>query len=185
VRTLLDWTVTIAVAVTAVLVFQAEVAKPYRIPTSSMEPTLHCARPAAGCLARHSDRVIANRLAYRLGDPERGDIVVLDTPAGAEARCNARGAYVKRLIGLPGEVWEQRAGVVFVDGRRLIEPYVVPTRRDARTFPPRRIPDDHFFFMGDNRSASCDSREWGPVPRGKLIGRVDLTYWPPRRVSAR
>ena len=183
VRTLLDWTVTIAAAVAVVLVFQAEVAKPYRIPTSSMEPTLHCARPVDGCLARHSDRVIANRLAYRLGAPQRGDIVVFETPDEAKTRCNAGGVFVKRLVALPGEVWEQRDGIVFIDGRRLAEPYIEAGRRDRRTLPGRRIPAGHYFVMGDNRRLSCDSRDWGPVPRGNLIGRVDLTYWPPQRAS--
>ena len=76
VRTLIDWTLTITLAAVAVLIFQAEVAKPYRIPTSSMEPTLHCAKPADGCKSRVSDRVIANRLVYRFHKPERGDIIV-------------------------------------------------------------------------------------------------------------
>lgn len=74
-RTLVDWAVTLTLAVVGVLVFQAEVAKPYRIPSASMEPTLHCA-PASGCKARFSDRVIANRIVYRFSDPKRGDIVV-------------------------------------------------------------------------------------------------------------
>ena len=73
-RTIVDWLVTIAVAVAFVLAFQAQVAKPYRIPTSSMEPTLHCAKPGAFCEGRFSDRVIANRLAFRFRDPERGEI---------------------------------------------------------------------------------------------------------------
>jgi signal peptidase I len=85
VRTAIDWALTIACAAAFVLVFQAEVAKPYRIPTASMEPTLHCARPISGCRATLSDRVIANRLAYRLRSPRRGEIVVFETPAAAAA----------------------------------------------------------------------------------------------------
>ena len=77
-RTAIDWAVTIACAAAFVLVFQAEVAKPYRIPTASMEPTLHCARPVSGCRATFSDRVIANRLAYRFRSPRRGEIVVFE-----------------------------------------------------------------------------------------------------------
>ena len=73
-RTIVDWFVTVAVAVAFVLAFQAEVAKPYRIPSPSMKPTLHCAKPVEDCEGRFSDRVIANRLAYRFRDPERGDI---------------------------------------------------------------------------------------------------------------
>ncbi len=79
-RKIVDWLVTIAVAVVIVLAFQAEVAKPYRIPTSSMERTLHCAKPGDSCEGRFSDRVIANRFAYRFRDPERGQIVVFTAP---------------------------------------------------------------------------------------------------------
>jgi len=78
-----DWIVTLLVAVLFVLVFEAEVAKPYRIPSASMEPTLHCARPAEGCEAATSDRVIADRLAYRFHGPQRGDIVVFTAPSAA------------------------------------------------------------------------------------------------------
>src|SRR5215210_7980661 len=80
-RTLLDWGLTIMIAAGTVLVFQAEVAKPYRIPSASMEPTLHCAKPASGCRARLADRVIANRLVYRFHAPRRGDIIVFTAPA--------------------------------------------------------------------------------------------------------
>ena len=85
-RTVLDWSVTLAVAVAFVLAFQAEVAKLYRIPTSSMEPTLHCAKPGAWCEGRFDDRVVANRVAYRFGDPKRGQIVVFTAPRAAD-RC--------------------------------------------------------------------------------------------------
>ena len=85
-RTIVDWSVTIALAAAFVLAFQAEVAKPYRIPTSSMEPTLHCAKPGDFCEGRFDDRVVANRLAYRFGDPKRGQIVVFTAPRTAE-RC--------------------------------------------------------------------------------------------------
>src|SRR5438093_13006469 len=79
-RTIVDWLVTISVAVAFVLIFEAEVAKPYRIPSSSMEPTLHCAKPGDWCRGSFSDRVIANRLAYDFGSPKRGQIVVFKAP---------------------------------------------------------------------------------------------------------
>ena len=85
-RKVIDWVGTIALAVGFVLVFEAEVAKPYRIPSSSMEPTLHCAKPGSFCEAQISDRVLVNRLAYRFGSPKRGQIVVFKAPAAA-ARC--------------------------------------------------------------------------------------------------
>jgi signal peptidase I len=184
-RKALDWIVTLAVAAAFVLVFEAEVAKPYRIPSASMEPTLHCAKPASECRGQFNDRVIANRLAYRFGDPKRGQIVVFTAPAAASQCGSGDGGstFVKRLIGLPGEQVSERAGVVYVDGKRLAEPYIDPQMRDTRTLAPRRIPPGRYFFMGDDRVFSCDSRTWGTVPRSSLIGRVLLTYWPPTRIS--
>jgi signal peptidase I len=183
IRTVIDWAVTIAVAAAAVLVVQAEVAKPYRIPTSSMEPTLHCAKPADGCQSRLSDRVIANRLVYRFHEPEREDIIVFDTPSKIEAACNARGTFVKRIVGLPGEEISMRSGYLFVNGVRLDEQrYLRAAYRGNETGDWGRVPDDGYFVLGDNRTMSCDSRRWGVVPRKNIIGRVDLVYWPPNRV---
>jgi signal peptidase I len=184
-RKVTEWVLTLAVAAVVVLVFEAEVAKPYRIPSASMETTLHCARPAPGCEASHNDRVIANRLSYRFGDPKRGQIVVFKAPTAA-ARCgedDGGKTFVKRLIGLPGDVVSERDGVVYVDGRKLDEPYVDPRLRDTRTATWPRVPPGQYFFMGDDRAFSCDSRTWGTVPRSSLIGRVMLTYWPLDRIS--
>ena len=184
-RTILDWGVTVVVAVGVVLAFQAEVAKPYVIPTPSMEPTLHCAKPVPLCEGRFSDRVLANRLAFRFRDPKRGEIVVFETPRAAE-RCglgDGGSTFVKRIVGLPGEVVSARDGVVHIDGKPLAEPYLAPGRRGHETARRRRVAPGHYFMLGDNRMHSCDSRDWGTVPRSSLIGPVDLRYWPPDRVS--
>jgi signal peptidase I len=186
-RTIVDWLVTIALAVVFVLAFQAQVAKPYVVPSPSMEPTLHCARPLAFCQGRFNDRVIADRLAYRFGDPQRGQIVVFTAPPAAD-RCKAGdggSAFVKRLIGLPGEVVTQREGIIFIDGERLPEPYVHPGLRGEENGRWPRVPPGRYFVLGDNRTHSCDSRMWGTVPRGDLIGPARLTYWPPSRLSLR
>jgi signal peptidase I len=184
-RITIDWIVTIAGAVAIVLAIKAWAFNPYRIPSSSMEPTLHCARPGSGCEARFSDRVIANRFIYHLHPPHRGDIIVFKTPPLAEQRCGAGGTFVKRLIGLPGETFEERNGYVYINGRKLNEPYVKPDRRDNRTIPATKIPKGRYFMMGDNRVQSCDSREWGPVPRKNIIGKVFFVYWPPNRIGFR
>ena len=185
-RITIDWIVTIVGAIAIVLAIKAWVVNPYRIPSSSMEPTLHCARPGSGCEARFSDRVLANRFIYHFRKPHRGDIIVFKTPPQAAQRCGAGGTFVKRLIGLPGETWEERNGFVYINGKKLIEPYIKPDRRDTATsYPPRKIPDGMYFMMGDNRTQSCDSREWGPVPRKNLIGEVFAVYWPPNRIGFR
>jgi signal peptidase I len=191
-RVAIDWAVTIIGAVAIVLAIKAWVVNPYRIPSSSMEPTLHCAKPAQGCEANTSDRVLANRFIYHFRDPRRGEVVVFKTPPLAEQECGSKGTFVKRLIGLPSEVWEERNGFVYINGKKLDEPYIKPDRRDHQTLglsdiPPRnthtRIPKDYYLMMGDNRNSSCDSRRWGLVPRKNLIGEVFATYWPPSRIS--
>jgi signal peptidase I len=187
-RIAIDWLVTIVGAVAIVLLIKAYVVNPYRIPSSSMEPTLHCAEPATGCEAGYSDRVLANRFIYHLRDPRRGEIIVFETPPQAQIKCGAGGTFVKRLVGLPGERIEIRLergdGYVYINGRKLNEPYVQPERRVAVSeMAPRTIPEGHYFMMGDNRSQSCDSREWGSVPRENIIGKVFATYWPPNRIS--
>jgi signal peptidase I len=180
--TVVDWAVTIAIAVAAVLAIKTWVVNPYRIPSSSMEPTLHCAEPAAGCQAGASDRVLANRFIYRFRDPSRGDIVVFDTPERAVRRCGAGGTFVKRLVGLPGERISSAQGVVYVDGEPLDEPYVNggPPGPDFRE---RVLGADEYFMLGDNRGQSCDSRKWGPVTRDDLIGPVFAIYWPLTRLG--
>jgi signal peptidase I len=184
VRVAIDWVVTLAGAIAVVLLLKAFVVNPYRIPSSSMEPTLHCARPGDDCEAARSDRVLANRLVYHLREPRRGDVVVFQTPERAWQDCGAGGTFVKRLIGLPGETVTERNGVIFIDGRRLNEPYVPAARRDDKS-GSWDVPPGHYFFMGDNRGKSCDSRVWGAVPRDSLIGTVFATYWPPSRISLR
>jgi signal peptidase I len=182
-RTLIDWGLTITLAAVVVLVFQAEVAKPYRIPSASMEPTLHCAKPASGCKSQVSDRVIANRLVYRFHAPRRGDIIVFNAPAQVEAACDADGTFIKRLVGLPGEKVSMRNGYVFINGVRLDEPYLGPAYRGRESGDWARIPNGGYFVLGDNRAMSCDSRSWGVVPRDNIIGRAEVTYWPPNRVG--
>jgi signal peptidase I len=183
-RVAIDWIVTIAGAIAIVLAIKAWVVNPYRIPSSSMEPTLHCARPGQDCEARLSDRVLANRFIYHFRNPHRGEIVVFNTPSAAQDMCGASGTFVKRLIGLPGEtVTEKQGGFVYIDGKKLNEPYIKPDRRDTETHSPQVIPKGQYFMMGDNRAESCDSRVWGTVPRKNLIGEVFATYWPPNRIS--
>ena len=192
-RITIDWLVTILGAVAIVIAVKTWVINPYRIPSSSMEPTLHCARPDLGCEARFSDRVLACRFCYRFWSPKRGDIIVFKTPPLAAVKCGAGGTFVKRLIGLPGEtIYEDKHGFLWITppggkkATRLKEPYIQPARRAQDTANDNErwvVPAGSYFFMGDNRGASCDSRVWGSVPRKNLIGKVIATYWPPGRIS--
>ncbi len=181
-RAIIDWIVTIAGAIAIVLAIKAWVVNPYRIPSSSMEPTLHCAKPGSGCTSRFSDRVLANRFIYHLRDPRRREIIVFNVPKRAEEACGAGGVFVKRIIGLPGDVWQEREGFVYINGKKLDEPYIRKDRRDFSSYPARKIPKDNYFMMGDNRQSSCDSRRWGTVPRANIIGKVFAIYWPPQRI---
>ena len=203
-RTLLDWALTLCVAVFGILIFQAEVAKPYRIPTASMEPTLHCGKPADGCRAHVSDRVIANRIVYRFHAPKRGDIVVFDAPATVQSACNAAGVFVKRIIGLPGEKVSMRSGDVFIDGAPLDERYLASGGRGTesgewplaheRILRARRQPHDvlRFTTLG-NRAASEHHRSGrcavlAPESRRRTLGSStpaqhillqSFARWPP------
>jgi signal peptidase I len=180
-RIALDRALTIVGAVLVVLALKTYVVTPYRIPSSSMEEALHCARPGPGCEARFSDRVLACRICLDLSSPSRGDIIVFHTTAEAARKCTEGGTYVKRLIGLPGETVTERDGYMFVDGKSLKEPYVRYRDTQSGTW---HVPKGEYFFMGDNRPQSCDSRRWGSVPSGNLIGLVFFRYWPPNRIGA-
>jgi signal peptidase I len=200
VRVVLDWAITIAGAVLIVLALKQWVVNPYRIPSSSMEPTLHCAQPSPGCESSGgffsgSDRVLANRFIYDFESPKRGQIIVFKTPEEAAVKCGEGGTFVKRLVGLPGEqVREDEHGFIWIRQQgtdswfKLKESYVQPQRRlaDAAHFGHTwNVPKGEYFFMGDNRSQSCDSRDWGAVPRSNLIGEVFFVYWPPSRIGFR
>lgn len=179
----------------AVLAFllKSLVAQAFYIPSGSMLPQLQV-----------DDRVVVSKLSYRLHKPRRGDIVVFDCPAVScvnEKRSDgglrrilrkvAEGVgvvqpsteeFIKRVIGLPGETVEGRDGAVYVDGRRLLEPYL-PSGTITSDFAPVEITDGHLWVMGDNRTNSSDSRVFGPIPRSTVVGRTVLRVWPPSEAS--
>ena len=193
-RKVLRWLViSMAVVFVLVVVFAVVALAPYRIPSSAMEPTLNCAKPAIGCLGDSQDRMLACRICFDLGSPSRGDIVVFTAPGKAALRCGEGGTFVKRVIDLPGEtVHEDSKGYILIkkpgspDFEKLKEPYLPKQNRlqDSQHFGQTwTVPPNSYFMMGDNRSQSCDSRTWGSVPRDKLIGTVFFVYWPPDRIS--
>ena len=128
------------------------------------------------CMQPHlytGERVLANKLAYHLGDPKRGEIVIFDYPK------DPRQIYVKRIIGLPGETVAIQNGFVSINGKRLPEPYKAFAAHGDMA--PRAIPSGQYFVMGDNRDVSDDSRYWGDLPRYDIIGEAVACYWPPSR----
>jgi signal peptidase I len=145
-----------------------------KVLSSSMEPTLHCARPGPGCEATVDDLVVVQ---HPPGNPTRGEIVIFQPPPSAALKCGAGGFFIKRIVGLPGERLENRViggnGYVFIDGKRLDEPYIQTDRRVPSThFGPVTIPAGHYFMLGDNRAFSCDSRFWGSVARANITGTI-------------
>jgi signal peptidase I len=184
-RTVVEWVVTLAVAAVVVLAVEHWIVQPYRVPTSSMEPTLACARPGEGCTARFNDRVIVAKVVYRFRDPRRFEIAVFKAPRAAAQRCDEGGTFLKRVIGLPGDRVSERDGFFYVNGKKLDEPYESFNTRDSVTDAWPRLKQGQYFVMGDNRLASCDSRTWGAVPRSAFIGPVVATYWPPNRWTIR
>ncbi|MEA2347309.1 MAG: signal peptidase [Thermoleophilaceae bacterium] len=179
----------VAVAFGLALGIQAVLIKPFRIPSKSMVPTLEVGQ-----------RVLVFR--PRLSDPQRGDVLVFMPPAGADSnKCGVekapdqpcpeptggegKQAYIKRVVGVPGDRLKVEAGRVYIDGKLQDEPFINPSANcdvcnlnDEITIPP-----GHFFMMGDNRGQSADSRYWGPVPEENIIGRAFATYWPPDRIG--
>ena len=168
--------------VSFVLVFgfvRPVVAAPFYVGSGSMEPTLH------GCKGCANDRLLIIKLAYDLGDPERGDIALFEDP---QPLVPPDDPLIKRVVGLPGERLELRLGKVFVDGEPLDEPYVEraackPGYPRTCSFGPLEIPEDHYFMMGDNRTHSVDSRFFGPVPKQDVIGELLVRFWPPTRAG--
>jgi signal peptidase I len=141
----------------------------YEVQTSVMEPTIRCGRPKPGCEGRRDARVRVR--AYGEDRPARGDMVMSEAPPLAEKRSGFGGLYVKRVIALPGETWEERDGVIYVNGRKLAEPYLARERLDQDTYPSHHVTDG-YIVLGDSRAHSCDSREWGQVPLANVVGKV-------------
>lgn len=159
-RELLSWVLSIVAGVCLALLLRTYLIEPYQILQTSMESTIH-----------ETERIYVNKLAYRVGDPQRGDVVLASIPG--EER-----PLIKRVIALPGDTVEVRDGAVWLNGQRLEEPYLDCTTPGS--FGPLTVTEDHLFLMGDNRPVSRDSRSStvGLVAYDQLIGRAELVYWP-------
>lgn len=167
------------------------VAQAFFIPSESMVPTL-----------KVGDRVLVSRLSYRLHDPNRGDVVVFTSPFETGDKRDERGLpsrvvhtvlesvglrqpstedFIKRVVGLPGETVEGKAGRVYINGRELEEPYLAEV--PVGDFPAKKVPKGKLWVMGDNRGRSSDSRVFGPIAEPKIVGRAILRIWPIPRLG--
>jgi signal peptidase I len=164
-RSLIEWTALLAGALLVALLVKVFLFQAFVIPSESMVPTL-----------RVGDRVLVNKVSYRLHDVRRGDILVFERPPAARTSSDDSD-LIKRVIGLPGETVEGHDGQVFVDGRPLREPYL-PRGTEIAPFAPVTIGRGELFLMGDNRAHSNDSRFFGPVPEDLVVGRAFVRVWP-------
>lgn len=173
---------TIIVAFLLAIMIRATLAEARFIPSGSMIPSLLV-----------GDRLIVEKLSYYFSSPQRGDIVVFyppdpyaPVPGNGERFMRWLGftreaAYIKRVVGLPGETVAVQDGKVLINGQPLSEPYIkAPPAQDS---DPVTIPPNHFFMMGDNRNNSRDSRVWGTLPRENVIGKTFLRFWPLTRAG--
>jgi signal peptidase I len=137
--------------------------QPVRVEGTSMLPRLE-----------DRDRLFINKFVYHISSVERGDVVVFHYPRDPEK------SYIKRVIALPGDRLRIDHGVVLLNGRRMLETYVPEEYRDTRSMAEMVVPEGAYFMMGDHRSISSDSREFGPVERSLIYGKAVFIYWPAR-----
>lgn len=156
-----SWLGDLAVSVVVSLIIILFLYQPVRVEGTSMLPRLE-----------DQDRLFINKFAYQFEKIHRGDVVVFYFPRDRSK------SYIKRIIALPGDRLSVTNGVVYVNGIRQVEPYVPERYQDERSLPEEQIPVGEYFVMGDHRSISSDSRDFGPVPRDLIYGKAAFVYWP-------
>jgi len=159
-RLILDIAETLLLAAVLYLIIQTLTAR-IKVESTSMVPTLNS-----------NDYVVVNKLAYQLGQPTRGDIIVFKYPPDP-----TQIPYIKRVIGLPGDQVHIADSKVYINGVELTEPYLKVSTNLGGDWT---VPEGSLFVMGDNRNGSSDSRAWGMVPLGNVIGKAEVIYWPPQ-----
>ena len=167
-RILAEWLAIIAVALSVALLVRATVIQAFWIPSTSMTPTLQV-----------NDRLLVDKVSFQVREIGRGEIIVFERPAKLQEDFKD---LIKRVVGLPGDTVEGRDGAVFVNGKKLAEPYL-PAGVITKDFPPQQVPIDNYFVMGDNREVSWDSRYWGTVERKLVVGKAILRVWPPSQAG--
>jgi signal peptidase I len=160
---------TVATALVLALGLRTFVVEARWIPSPSMVPTLAI-----------EDRLIVEKVGYRFGKPQRGDIVVFNPTARLEAE-KYKDAFIKRVVGVPGDSVEVKNGKVFVNGKALKEGYIAEVPR--YTWGPQTVPSGEYLVLGDNRNNSYDGHFWGFVPQDKIVGKAVLRFWPLNRLG--
>ncbi len=158
------WARDVLIAIALALVIIAFVYQPVKVEGTSMAPLLS-----------DQERIFINKFIYELEPIQRGDVVVFRYPR------DPRKSFIKRVVGLPGELVEIRRGRVYINGVPLREPYITDTGRDSDSFAPVLLSPGHFFVLGDHRRNSNDSRTWGTVHGDYIYGKAVFAYWPPDR----
>ena len=148
------------------------VAEARLVPTGSMQPTIEI-----------NDRLFVEKISYRFHSPKRGDIIVFQAPekALAAAQSTTKDAYLKRIVGLPGEEVTVKDGQVLVNGKVLAEDYIKSP--PAYVWGPNLVPDGHYLVLGDNRNSSSDGHVWGFLSEETIIGKAAVRFWPPSRIG--
>jgi signal peptidase I len=165
----LEWIVLVVASLAVALVVRAFLIQAFYIPSESMLPTL-----------QKDDRVLVNKLSYRLHDVHRGDVIVFRAPPGAST--TEVKDLIKRVVGLPGETIEGRGGEIYIDGKPLNEPYL-PEAIRSREFPAEKVPPDSFWVLGDNRQDSKDSTFFKSIGEETIVGRAFVRIWPPKELG--
>jgi signal peptidase I len=161
----------VIIALSLAIVIRALVAEPRYIPSDSMVPTLHV-----------GDRVVVEKISYHLQPPKTGDIVVFAPPEQLQEQGFTQDqAFIKRIIGLPGQTVAVKKGLVYLNDQPLVEKYIAEPPQYQ--WGPYRVPENEYFVMGDNRNNSNDSSRWGFLPKQNIIGRAVLRFWPLERIG--
>lgn len=176
-----EWLILAVATIVGTLLIRTYVVESYRIPSASMEKTLHGCTP--GC---NDDRILVDKLSYKLHDIHRGDIVVFKATGDWIEVVGGPDDVVKRVIGLPGDTVRccDAAGHVVRNGKSLDEPYVYVDGPDPRkTFGPVTVAKGQLFVMGDHRNDSSDSRYNGTIPESSVVGHAFMRVWPISRIA--
>ena len=172
----LDFTETIVIGLSLFLVVYLFFLQPHQVNGQSMVPTF-----------QSGEYVLTDKVSYRFGEPERGDIIVFHAPEAANCPIGTGCDFIKRIIALPGETVEVKGNAIYVNGRKLDEEYL-PTglQTEAGAYTRGRaitLGQEEYMAVGDNRPYSSDSRTWGPIQRRDIVGRAFFRYWPADKVG--